>query len=74
MDHWTVLLHPCDSPPLFLQHFTLILNALFDDNLAYSRSILTILCYYCPPQTQCGPRSNFPLESGGVYWLRWQEC
>lgn len=29
MEHWTVLLHACDSPPLFLLYFALILLPLF---------------------------------------------
>lgn len=54
--------------------FVLILPPLSEDNLARSRPILPILCYYCPPQAQSGYRSNFPSQSGDVYWQHRQEC
>lgn len=54
--------------------FVLILPPLSEDNLACSRPILPILYHYCPPQTQCGYRSNFPSQSGDVCWQHRQEC
>lgn len=57
----------------FSTYFALILPLLFKITWLTVGPVLTVLCCYCPPRTQCGRRSNFPSESGGVYWLRWQE-